>query len=271
MANIIRSAKSASDWTSNELTGYHITVSLVTPENFFQNNAAPSLEHIEPAILTSAPNTILDDPEKEEANKYLGYLDLATGTGQESAIDNFALETLRLLKFEETNTLLATRRMTNFTICGEKKSAQTDVALLKRPDWILLVLVENKTLANPTNAEAQVVAEAIAAFQFNNEKRKEKKKPELEKMIIPCVTMSGTRPTFYLVPVTAALSTAIKTGQYPAAETVVQKCDIKPTHTRNFSDGVGMDNLVYRKLALERFLAFKALAKSHWNEFIAGM
>ena len=87
-------------------------------------------------------------------------------------------------------------------------------------------------------------------------------------MIIPCITMVGTRPTFYLVPVTAELDNAIKAGDYPVAETVVQKCDIKPTHTRNFSDSAEMNNLVYRKVALERFLAFKTLAKSHWSKFI---
>jgi hypothetical protein len=40
-------------------------------------------------------------------------------------------------------------------------------------------------------------------------------------MTIPCITMSGTRPTFYLVPVTQELSTAVIGGVYPATETTV--------------------------------------------------
>jgi hypothetical protein len=50
------------------------------------------------------------------------------------------------------------------------------IELLKRtclrynPTLVLLVLVEDKTLTNITDAEAQVIAEAIAAFQPNNGK-----------------------------------------------------------------------------------------------------
>jgi hypothetical protein len=59
-------------------------------------------------------------------------------------------------------TLVRTRYAIQLTICGDaNRAAQTDVCLLYRPSLILLVLVEDKTLSNRTDAEAQVVAEAI--------------------------------------------------------------------------------------------------------------
>jgi hypothetical protein len=88
----------------------------------------------------------------------------------------------------------------------------------------------------------------------------------LDNMILPCITMAGTRPTFYLVPVSQALSDAVTTGQYPPVPTEVQKCVtvIGP----NRSSREGMENPEYRRLALERFVAFKSLAKYHWESFL---
>jgi hypothetical protein len=84
------------------------------------------------------------------------------------------------------------------------------VCIVYRPTTILLVLVEDKTFFNKTSTEAQMVAEAIAAFQYNNTKRVARGQPALEVMTIPCITMVGTNPTFYLVTVTEELSDAVK-------------------------------------------------------------
>jgi hypothetical protein len=86
-------------------------------------------------------------------------------------------------------------------------------------------------------------------------------------MTIPCITMFGTNPTFYLVPVTRELSDAVKTAQYPTSETRVLKCVTVATHPRRLSDG--MADTEFRKLALKRFLAFKSLARSYWQQYLA--
>jgi hypothetical protein len=270
MANLTRSAKSGSDWSINELLAYRITIKSLSPDQFFRSGADPSLDHLDPALLTAPPGT--SDPQlSENTTQYLGYLDLATVATQESLIDDFARETLRLLGFSGRNLILTTRYIIPLTICGEtNRTAQTDVCLLHRPTLILLVLVEDKTLSNRTDAESQVVAEAIAAFQFNNHKRESWALPPLQSMTIPCITMSGTRPTFYLVPVSQALSTAVATGQYPPTETEVFKCVTilrhVAGHQRRASDG--MENIEYRKLALRRFLAFKTLSQTHWESIL---
>ena len=267
--NFIRSAKSGSDWSSNELLAYNISISGVAPEAFFSSVAEPSLDHLDPNILTAPPGA-------EDANisdaviAYLGYLDIAISATQQSSIDDFAVRALDLLGFNERGTIVATRYVIPLTICGDSNQvAQTDIFLLHRPTMVLLVLIEDKTLSNGTDAESQVVAEAIAAFQFNNKKREGRGLGRLATMTIPCITMNGTRPTFYLVPVTQELSNSVIGGVYPATETRVLRCVTVSAHTRRASEG--MEDTEYRKLALKRLLAFRMLARSHWNLFLEGL
>lgn len=84
-------------------------------------------------------------------------------------------------------------------------------------------------------------------------------------MTIPCITVVGTTPTFYLVPVTKELSDAVMTGQYPPTQTRVLKCVTDAGHQRRVSDGIA--DVEFRRIALKRFLAFKNLARSHWQQF----
>ncbi len=143
------------------------------------------------------------------------------------------------------------------------------MCLIHRPTFILLVLVVEKILSIGGNAEAQVIADAIAAFQFNNRKRKEHGLDPLDTMIIPAITMTGSRPTFFLVPVTLGLSTAVITGQYPAIQTQVLRCSTALGYARRAN--AGMEDTKYRQLALKHFLAFKTLAKSHWERILEGV
>ena len=143
------------------------------------------------------------------------------------------------------------------------------MCLLYCPSLVLLVVVEDKTVFNRGDPQPQVVAEAIAAYQANNTKRVASGLPALDAMTIPCITMTGTRPTFYLVPVTRTLSEAVMTGQYPEThQTKVLQCATINMYTRRSSEG--MENIEYRKLAFKRFLAFKELANSHWERFTDG-
>jgi len=81
-------------------------------------------------------------------------------------------------------------------------------------------------------------------------------------MTMPCVTMVGVRPTFYLVPVTKALSDAVISSQYPSGRTEVLKCEVASDHDKD------MEEPEYRGVALQYYVAFKSLAKSHWENFI---
>ncbi|KAG2360062.1 hypothetical protein BDR07DRAFT_1413528, partial [Suillus spraguei] len=165
-ARLIRSAKSGSDWTFNDLMAYNITVTPQSPEQFFRQNHGTLLEgNISDAVF-----------------EYLGHLDLATNVTQESFIDAFAQKTLQILGFVERSLILTARHNIPLRICGDnQRVAETDVCLLDLRSMILLVLQDDKTIT-----------------------------PPLDAMTIPCITMVGTRPIFYLVPVTEALNRLVR-------------------------------------------------------------
>jgi hypothetical protein len=264
MAKLIRSPKSGSDWTTNELIAYNITVKTQSPREIFPRNPEPSLVSLDPSLINSAVDA---ENVPDHTFRYLTHLDLATNAGPESLIDDFSRETLRLLGFEERGLALSTRYIIPWTICGDnRRIPQTDVCLLDRRSMILLLFQEDKTIFNSIHPEPQVIAEAIAAYQYNNEKRQTRGLASLDAMTIPCITMVGTRPTFYLVPVTQALSVAVVTGQYPEAPTEVVKCVTFSGHNRRSSEG--METPEYRRVAFQRFVAFKDLAKEYWQTFL---
>ncbi|KAI9458609.1 hypothetical protein BJY52DRAFT_1119629 [Lactarius psammicola] len=129
----------------------------------------------------------------------------------------------------------------------------------RRSTIILLVLQGDKTILNSTQPEPQVVAEAIAAYQYNNDKQQSRGLPTR-------ITIAGTRPTFYLVPVTQALSVAVGTGQYPEALIEVVKCVTFLCHNHQSSEG--METPEYRRVAFQRFATFKDLAKEYWQTLL---
>ncbi|KIM79727.1 hypothetical protein PILCRDRAFT_823276 [Piloderma croceum F 1598] len=234
MANIIRSAKSSGDWCSNELMAYNIIVTAIAPEHFIPKVDLPAMRGLDLELVSASLDA---DGVSDDTYRFLTYLHMATNTGQETAIDDFAREVLRTIGFEERGLVLRTQHTIPLTICGDNKVAQIDVCLLDRQSTILLVVQNDKTNFNPS----------------------------LDLMEIPCITMIGTRPIFYLVPVTKALSDAVITGQWAPVPTRVLKCVTVAGHNRRAREG--METPEYRKVALERFVAFNAVAKSHWKKF----
>ena len=254
MANITWSAKSGSDWTNNELVMYNIIIKSIPPSKFFPTPDL-LLDLINPAIL-NPPAGATDPAISNVTTEFLGYLNLTARATQENFIDDFTAETLELLGFNKYGTTVSTHYIIPLTICGEANhTAQTGVCVIHHPTFILLVLIKDKVPNNRSDAEAQVIAEAIATFQFNNRKHK-------EHGLDPLGTMTDTFPTFFLVPVTLELSNAAITGQYPKIPTQVLCCATALTHL--WGTSTGMEDTKYRKLALKRFPAFKTLAKNHW-------
>ena len=260
----VRAAKCRSDWTGNELIAYNIEIATETTEQFFgAASVGVSLAHLDPLIIAGFADT---ENLSDATLRYLTHLDHAVHASQESLIDEFSRQTLDLLGYSERGLTLYTRYNIPLTICGEDKNSQTDVCLVNGQTMILLILQKDKTAFNSSNPGPQVIAEAIAAYQYNNDKRERMGMAALGEMVFPCITMAGTSPTFYLVPVNWALSNAVITGQYATAPTVVRKCVTTAGHNRCLSEG--MDRPKYRRVALQHFMAFKTLAKSHWENFL---
>jgi len=253
MASLVRSAKSGSDWTSNDLESYNIEVARTAEEEFFGVSANVLPPGLSSDILTYEYRYGEDVP--NEVDKIMSYLDLASNNkeGQESMVDDFASRLLDALGYDSTARIIRTRHAIPFFTSGVRSVAQTDVCIMTRIGGLLLLLQEDKRLESSKDPEPQVVAEAIAAFQENNRKRDLMDMSPLHSATIPCITMVGTFPTFYLVPVTKDLNDCVRLSQYPHARTTVLK--YIPGVPRRRSDGMKpIDN---RRKILQCYEAFK--------------
>ena len=104
--------------------------------------------------------------------------------------------------------------------------------------------------------DPQLVAEAIAAFSQTNLIRRGRALPPLESKTFAGITMVGTTPNFFRIPVTQQLIVALATAQYPAEPTIVHKLvPPVPDHTTILEQG--MLPLANRRIILQCFEAFK--------------
>jgi hypothetical protein len=170
MANIIRSAKSGGDWTHNETEAYNIHLSFQDAATFFgvAHLPAPTIDN-EILTVEDANDTVSD------ANyDLLSLLDIAMDASnlQESAVDDFAVSLFHALGYIHRPRVARTRQELRFLICGECKYAKPNVSILDRSmDDIILLVQEDKRFGGPTDAYAQLIAEAIAAYQVNQSTR----------------------------------------------------------------------------------------------------
>lgn len=77
MSSIARSAKSGSDWTSNELEAYNITIQNQSAKTFFGQDLPATLAGIDPDFAdldATTPDQAADD----DTYRALVHLDLAT-------------------------------------------------------------------------------------------------------------------------------------------------------------------------------------------------
>ena len=171
MANLIRSAKSANNWTRNELAAYHIESDLEDPLTFFGVPALPQPQ-VDPDLLNSLDAAQAVDDRNAEL---LHLLDMAmTPRLGESAVNDFAAVLFRATGYAARDRVARTRRDLTLVICGEFRHAQTDVCIVDRGrNDILLLVQEDKRFeeGEGVDPEAQLIAEAIATFGFNNEQR----------------------------------------------------------------------------------------------------
>ncbi|KAG1850145.1 hypothetical protein F4604DRAFT_1661163 [Suillus subluteus] len=268
MAIDFRSARSSSDvdWDDNELMAYNITVTAIPPQQFFpQGTDVPlTVTGLDPALATADSDVHVDADVSASTLRFLVNLRFVTTImpDHEPSIDAFARDVLITAGFQQRRFGVLTAYQIPF--CYDiDEVAQISICLKDFESKTLLLLQTNKTQMGPSNVEARMIAGAIAAYQFNNNNRQEMGLHPLDVMTMPCITMVGLRPTFYLVPVTKALSDAVISGQYPSDRTEVLKCEVASDYNG------GMEAPEYRVVALQYYVAFRSLAKSHWERFLS--
>jgi len=265
MTSLIRLAKPASEWTSNDLKAFNIVVEEQTTEVFF---GGPLPECTGPPAFVR----FKDCPEGElisevdlESRSLLtsleGVMKLVEGKPEEGFVTDFTVDLLRAMGYtavDLSKLLVRRRKSIPLLMCGEMVYTRPDVCVFHTAEGVLLVTLEdgsrfeldvdNTTTRTP---EAQLIAQAIAAFQENNRKRLE----PLEQAQICGILMDRSFPKFYKIEVTKVLNQAIRHGLYPDTTTTVY-CHT-PQVPREVIDGmVPLDN---RKILLRCFEAFKRI------------
>jgi len=179
----------------------------------------------------------------------------------ETAVDDFVVELFKLLDYAHRNRVARTRVDLPLFICGEAMYAKTDVCIVDRSqNDILLLVQEDKRLeyGEPIHARAQLVAEAVGAFNENNVHREAIGLLPLAEKVMPGIVMVGTSPIFFKIPITQTLSTHIRHGTYPPEETRVLYCyPPVPRPARRRSEG--MKPLDNRVEILRCYEAFKSI------------
>ncbi|KAF8964281.1 hypothetical protein BDZ97DRAFT_1660604 [Flammula alnicola] len=254
MATLVRSAKSGSSWTKNELLAFNISVVPATVPAFFGRTELPPAP-VSPTILN---NLVMPDEHLPKSDRqFFQYLKVAEeATSEESAVDDFAAFILRMLDYDDEDRLIRLRKEISFYMAGKRVDAKADVCVMNDSDYLLLVH-EGKRGESTEDPEPQLIAEAIAAFYQNNFRRTRAGLPALPPTLMLGITMVGTAPIFYRIPVSTKLLDALVTASFPEDETIVLKC-IPPVCAVEsyFSDGMRpLDN---RHIVLQCFEAFKA-------------
>jgi hypothetical protein len=255
MASLPRNPKSGSDWTINDLTAYNITTVQQDAATFFGQADLP-LPPRHPDLLDKLT---ADEMVDEESYQVVRYMDLAMDPvpGEESAVNDFTMQLLRMMGYagRALGRVLRSRKDISLLICGEWRQAKTDVCIMDR-DGHLLLVQEDKHHLETIDPEPQLIAEAIAAVQSNNRNRYLRGADPLNVKVMAGITMTGTSPTFFKIPVTLELIKAVRRGEYPTTPTVVaMHLPDVPRPSRRLCEGMRpLDN---RRCILACFEAFK--------------
>jgi hypothetical protein len=214
---------------------------------------------VDNAVLTTQD---ADAAEEDDLFLFLRTMDMAMhpAPDEESAVLDFVMQLFKILGYIgwKSGRFARTRKELHFLVCREIRRAKLDACIVDCTNDILLLVHEEKAqLAGGGEPHPQLIAEAIAAFDANNDKRRRIQglKPFASK-VIPGIVMTRAMPTFYKIPVTSNLARAVNSGLFPDEETIVYAHYPQlPRHYFRFAEGMkALDN---RQILLSCYEAFK--------------
>jgi hypothetical protein len=131
MAQLIRSAKSGSDWSGNELFAFNIVIQDVDAATFFGAPQLPATT-VSPVILNNLARPPPPAVVTKEERIFFEFLDRAI-ISEVAAVDDFATHILRMLDFDDNERSITTKREMTFTMCGTRVCGQKLISLSWRP------------------------------------------------------------------------------------------------------------------------------------------
>ncbi|KAF5376301.1 hypothetical protein D9615_008483 [Tricholomella constricta] len=286
-------AKSGSAWTDADLRLCNVNIVDVDIASFFGIQELPT-PSVSPAVLNSKvsypqqpqpsyTHTALTNEER----LFFHYLQAAMDPGpdQDAAVVDFTLHLLHLLGFTQPNPskqhpeeaggerrVLRRNYDLPLFMCGRTVHAIADICLLvpsarmHHGDTVLLLAKASPTTITTSSAsstsasaaEAQLFAQAIAAFQCQNRARRRAHLAPVETQVVPAFIMAGTAPVLYKIEITAGLVECVQTAQVPPKVTSVLRLEL-PVERPEAARMEGMAPLDNRKVMLACLEAFKAL------------
>ncbi|KIJ13974.1 hypothetical protein PAXINDRAFT_100449 [Paxillus involutus ATCC 200175] len=121
MAQLIRSAKSGSDWSGNELFAFNIVIQDVDAATFFGVPQLPATT-VSPVILNNLARPPPPAVVTKEERIFFEFLNRAN-ISEVAAVDDFATHILRILDFDDNERSITTKREMSFTMCGARVRA----------------------------------------------------------------------------------------------------------------------------------------------------
>lgn len=248
--------KPGSEWNNSDLQYYKINIYNETNyKNFFGENIPNSFykDEIEIFLSYNLSNVLVQQEIDWTSIKPKSVMTVIkdmiavtkTHCFEESAVDDLAKSIFQLFDYDDKDRAIRTREVLDLEMANSKTQATPDICIETMELSIKLLVQEDKSykVGNDrhlmgNNPEAQLIAEAVAAFQENIKiyKRLGKSDGDIpKKYIFPGIVMLGTCPTFYLIPITEQLSDCIKYGIEPIDKTIVMKYVI-PNLPINISD-----------------------------------
>ncbi|KAK7037237.1 hypothetical protein VNI00_011228 [Paramarasmius palmivorus] len=258
MANsLIRVAKSGNDWTMNDVEAFHIELHRQDPTAFFGVHPLPP-----PGVDPELINTLeARDMVKDQHAELIALLDLAMAhrIGEPAVVD-FAVELFKTLGYVKRLRVARTGKEISLVICGERRVVRCDACIINEDGDIVLLFQEDRSMeegvsGNVGNARPQLIAQAIALFTQINWRRKMAGLEPFTEKVIPGITMAGSVPTFFQIPVSEELASHVCHGLYPPQAT---KVTYYPSSLpRRFREG--MKSIENRRHILSCFEAFKPI------------
>jgi hypothetical protein len=249
-------AKSGNKWRNAELQFFNINIVHQNCTEFFgvAEDQLPEPK-VSPGILNTLTAAVARAANDIETLDFLHLLEEAIAY-PESAVDAFAVAVLRLMGYERPGYYLRINENLAFTMCFQECFAQTDVCILSGEHILLLVQEDKRDLQTIPNA--QLVAEAIAAFTSNNMRRQALGKDPVAESTISGIIMRATSPLFYKIHVTQDLVACISEGKRPDLPTdVLMYVPVLP-------DGPNLGMIIprNRRVILQCYEAFRAIVFS---------
>ena len=241
-------------WTQDDVLAYNIRVVYQDRTTFFGMTDLPSPDVNNAALTAQNPATANDLSTSGMLHHMNRLTDPLTDPDHRApATVDFVRELFKVLHYHT----VAPIKLPMFGpklnyVADQGRPPQLDVCIVDGSNVISLVVKVDRQ-SRDFDPEARLISDAVGAFNNDNLMRvKHLGTNALPSMVMPGIVMDGTMPTYYKIPVTAELVSAVDAGKRPEQETIVHA--YRPEVPR---PGEGMKPLDNRHIILSCFEAFR--------------